>query len=177
MTKKETMTFDLGNRRGKDQRARALGGDAKKAQAAEAGSAPSPKEGAEQDKAGADTFVTTVYIPTEVDQAFRLCLIGVNARRAAAHKRTLSASGVMEGLLKWWLEDPSAVEVPSAGEIRGVPKVSCGFYLSRETWEQVAVACVYESARNPKAGKLTRSRLMGALMGAWAESDGACCEF
>lgn len=175
MTKKDTMTFDLGNRRGKDQRARALGGDARKAQAPKTEPEPAAKADDAQDKG--ETFGTTVYVPTEVDQAFRLCLIGVNARRAAAHERTLSASAVMEGLLKWWLADPSAVEVPPAAEIRGVPKVSCGFYLSRETWEQVAVACVYESARNPKAGKLTRSRLLGALMGAWAASDGACCEF
>ncbi len=126
---------------------------------------------------GKRTFVTTVSVPTETDQAFRLCLIHVNAERAAAGKRTLSASAVMEGLLKWWLADPSVVEVPPAAATRGVPKTSNGFYLSRETWEQVAVACVYESAKNPKAGKLTRSRVMGALMGAWAASGGSCHEF
>lgn len=175
MTKKETMTFDLGNRRGKDQRARALaGGSPKKEQPSEKAPAKAAPEQGAQEK---DTLVTTVNIPSEVDQAFRLCLIGVNARRAAAHEKTLSASSVMEGLLKWWLADPSVVEVPPAAATRGVPKVSNGFYLSRETWEQVAVALVYESARNPKAGKLTRSRLLGALMGAWAASDGGCCEF
>lgn len=124
-----------------------------------------------------DTFVTTAYIPVEIDQAFRLCLIRVNAARAAEGKRTLSASGVMEGLLRWWLSDPDAVEVPPAATMRGVPKVSCGFYMSREVWEKAATACVYESAKHPDAGKLTRSRLMGALMGAWAESDGTCAKF
>ncbi len=35
------------------------------------------------------TFVTTAYIPVEIDQAFRLCPIGVNARVWPKAKRTL----------------------------------------------------------------------------------------
>lgn len=168
------MTFDLGNRRGKDQRARALAGDGGWGKGPEA-EAPAAPEDAGEEKAR-DTFVTTAYIPVEVDQAFRLCLIKVNAARAADGKKTLSASGVMEGLLRWWLAEPEAVEVPPAKTMRGVPKVSCGFYMSRGVWEQVATACVYESAKRPANGKLTRSRLVSALMAAWAATDGACCE-
>ena len=137
--------------------------------------APRPKA-APAASATAGTKVVTVSIAEPVDQEFRLCLLRVNAERRDRGEEALSASRVMGALLAWWLDDPTVIadydEV--AARLRGTRKRSCGFHLDPGLWDRSAEACVYESARCASGGKVTRSKVMSALLELWTESGGTC---
>lgn len=132
--------------------------------------APSPATGA--------TRVVTVSIAAPIDQDFRLCLLRVNAERKGRGEAAVSASHVMAALLSWWLDDPAVIadydEVTA--RLKPMRKRSCGFHLDPGLWDRSAEACVYESARCASGGKVTRSKVMSALLALWAESGGTCVD-